>query len=202
MKKLFLFVAICVVSASAFAQSFQHGIGLGMYVDDMEQVDVNVGSSVTYNPRVNFAETEKMSISVGVPLSLGYAAGYNSTYYDYENDNYFESVYSFMLDIPVMVNLNLWGGSSKLSKQRVGGFIGAGYGYHYVSTEKYLVYDETVGTYVKETGGGSTGVSANGGVRIAVGRRRAKNIEIRLSYYRGMNRNKIDVYGLGALFNF
>ena len=64
MKKLFLLAAICVTPISAWSQSFQHGVGLGVYIENMDYTNVLVGSSITYNPRVNFAETEKMSVGI------------------------------------------------------------------------------------------------------------------------------------------
>lgn len=206
MKKLFLLAAICAATTTAYTQSFQHGVGLGVYIENMDYVDVLVGSTITYSPRINFAETGKMSISVGIPLTIGYAENYGEAYdYDDYDDyyySYFKNSVSLLVDVPVMVNLNLWGGASKLSKQHIGAFIGAGYGYHYVTERKYGGYNEDGVFVLGSTGGNSFGPSFNGGMRIAVGRRRSKNIEIKMSYYSRMNANRIDSYGIGAAFNF
>ena len=202
MKKLFLLAAICAAATTAWSQSFQHGVGVGVYIENMDYTDVLVGSTITYSPRINFAETEKMSISVGIPLTFGYAENYGDMYdYDYDYSFYGNTV-SLLVDVPVMVNLNLWGGASKLSKQHVGAFIGAGYGYHYVTERKYGGYNQNGDFIVGSIGGNTFGPSFNGGMRIAVGRRRSKNIEIKMSYYRGINRDRVDSYGLGCAFNF
>jgi hypothetical protein len=102
-----------------------------------------------------------------------------------------------------MLNFNFGGGASKKSKGHLGGFVGAGYGFHYISYRDYYVYDPFYDAIVvKSVGGSSRGLAANAGMRIAVGRKQTKNIEIKLSYYRGMNQNKLDLYGVGAAFNF
>jgi hypothetical protein len=202
-KQLFLFTVACVLSVSAFAQSFQHGAGLGLYFDNMVPDNVGVGSAFTYNPRINFAETEATSISVGIPLTVGYMQNTYINDYTYSTGNLIQSASGFMINIPVMVNFNFGGGSSKMSKRRIGGFVGAGYGFHYSGTRDYYAYNEFEGAVVVESvGGSSRGPAANAGMRIAVGRKHAKNIEIKLSYYSGMNKNKLDLYGVGAAFNF
>jgi hypothetical protein len=196
-KQLFLFTVACVLSLSAFAQSFQHGVGIGFYLDNMVPDNVGIGSGFTYNPRINFAEREASSISVGIPLTLGYIQnGYNTT------GNLIQTSTGFMVNVPVMLNFNFGGGASKKSKGRIGGFIGAGYAYHYVSSRDYYAYDEYAAIVIRSVGGSSSGPTANGGMRIAVGRKRTKNIEIKLSYYSGMNKNNVDLYGVGAAFNF
>jgi hypothetical protein len=196
-KQLFLFAVACLLSVSAFAQSFQHGAGIGFYLDNMVPDNVGIGSGFTYNPRINFAETEASSISVGIPLTLGYIQnGYGASTY-----NLVQTSTGFMVNAPVMLNFNFGGGASKMSKRRIGGFVGAGYGFHYVSSRDYYAY-EGYDVVIKSVGGSSFGPAANAGMRIAVGRKRAKNIEIKLSYYRGTNKNKLDLYGVGAAFNF
>lgn len=197
-KQLFLLTVTCVLSLSAFAQSFQHGAGIGFYLDNMVPDNVGIGSGFTYNPRINFAETEATSFSIGIPLTLGYIQnGYNST------GNLIQTSTGFMVNAPVMLNFNFGGGASKKSKGHLGGFIGAGYGFHYVSSRDYYAYDVFYNALViQSVGGSSRGPAANMGMRIAVGRKRTKNIEIKLSYYRGMNQNKLDLYGIGTAFNF
>ena len=45
------------------------------------------------------------------------------------------------------------------------------------------------------------GPAANAGVRFGVGRKH-KNIEVRLSYMKGLNETKPNVFGIAGLFNF
>jgi hypothetical protein len=202
MKKILLLAAACILSVCAFSQSFQHGVGLGLYFDNMVPDNIGVGSSLTYNPRINFAETSTTSVSVGIPLAIGEMQNTYINDYTYSTGNLIQSVSSFMVNVPVMVNFNFGGGSSKLSRGRIGGFVGAGYGYHYVSSREYYAYDEVEGVVVKSVGGSSTGLTANAGMRIAFGRNRGKSIEIKFTWYKGTGSNKLDLYGIGAAFNF
>ncbi|SFD53549.1 Outer membrane protein beta-barrel domain-containing protein [Chitinophaga sp. CF118] len=202
MKKLLLFVAACVASASAFSQSFQHGVGLGIYIDKMEDIeDPRANFAFTYNPRINFLETESMSVSVGVPLTIGFSGSYNASYSS-TGDNYEENTLGYMINAPLMLNLNLGGGSSKKCEKRFGGFIGGGYGYYLTNKTNSYTYDEYYNETVKEVGGSTMGPAANAGVRFGVGRHRRKSVEVRMSYYRGMTNYKINVFGVNAAFNF
>jgi hypothetical protein len=201
MKKLFLVAAACVASASAFSQSFQHGVGVGIYVDKIKDLDPRANFAFTYNPRFNFVETESMSVSIGIPLSVGFSGSYEANYSTY-GDNYENNTLGYMISAPLMLNLNLGGGSSKMCKKRFGGFIGGGYGYYLTNKTNYTIYDADFNETNVEAGGSTMGPAANAGVRWGVGYKRRKSVEVRLSYFRGTTNYKIDVYGVGAAFNF
>lgn len=199
MKRLLLFVATCIISVNTFSQSFQHGFGFSIFFDNMVPDKITTISAITYSPRFNFHETEKMSVSLGIPLSIGFMSD-GSTAYDEtteEEEDVASDINGFTLNVPVMVNLNLGAGSSGMNHGNFGGFIGAGYTYHYSSSRDY-----TKDSITSSIGGTSFGLTVNGGIRVGIGDGVAKNIELRLSYYKGRNRTRLGMFGVGALINF
>ena len=91
-------------------------------------------------------------------------------------------------------------GSTKENRKRYGYFLGAGYGYHHGD---FLTdtYDPVTSSYINSYSSNTFGPAANAGVRIGVGKKH-KNIEIRLSYLKGLNESKPNVFGLAGAFNF
>ncbi len=197
MKKL-LFLALASFGASnAFSQSFMHGAGVGFYVDKVENMDARLSFALTYTPRFNFVEAESMSVSVGIPISVGFSGSYNYSY----NSGYSEetNTLGFMFNAPVMVNLNFGAGATKANRSRMGYFVGGGFGYHYSASTDMDYYDENGDPVVVE--GSATGPAANAGLRIRVGGGH-KTVEVRMSYFKGITGSKLDLFGLGAAFNF
>lgn len=198
MKKICLSLILSFSLLSGFSQSFMHGVGLSVFVSKVKTSEIAAFGGVTYSPRINFLENESLSVSAGVPLSIGLSGNYS---YNSMNDYTSESnTLRFMFNAPLIVNLNMGAGSTKENESRFGFFVGGGFGYHYgdfnvIREDEYgYLYDaeETLSTY---------GPAANIGFRIAVGSHK-KNIETRLSYMRGINDNKASIYGMAALFNF
>lgn len=199
MRKLILFVAACIISVNAFSQSFHHGIGVSIFFDNMTPDKITAISAITYSPRYNFRETEKMSASLGIPLSIGFVGdGNNTVYYDeVTGEETSGSIKGFAVNLPLVVNLNVGAGSTKGNKHNIGGFIGAGYTWHYVSSRDY-----TKDGNDKTIGGSSFGPTINGGFRFNLGGDPVDNIELRFSYYKGSNRTRLEMFGIGAIFNF
>ena len=206
MKKFFLATLLLMLASSSFSQSFMHGAGLsvvGSTTGQGSNSDIGFGEGFYYFPRFNFVETEALSVSVGVPLVLGISATTgSSSYYDqygnyYYNDN---SSVGFMINAPLIVNLNMGRGSTKDNTKKFGYFVGAGFGYHHGD---FLVDATDVYgySYVKSTSSNVYGPAANAGVRFGVGRKH-RNIEVRLSYMKGINENKPHIFGLAGGFNF
>ncbi len=54
---------------------------------------------------------------------------------------------------------------------------------------------------MKNVGGTTFGYAANAGVRFAMGDM-GNNIEIKASYFKGVNENKMDLIGIAGIFNF
>ncbi len=202
MKKFFLAAALLMLAGGTYSQSFMHGAGLtfvGSTTGQGSNSDIGYGEGFYYFPRFNFVETEALSVSVGIPLVLGISASTGTTtdQYGYIYDN---SSIGFMVNAPLIINLNMGRGSSKDNTQKFGYFVGAGFGYHHGD---FLVdaIDDYGYSYVKTTSSNIYGPAGNAGVRFGVGRRH-RNIEVRLSYMKGINENKPHIFGIAAGFNF
>ena len=197
MKKIFLLDLVIFMASTAFSQSFMHGVGLGFLFGQTKESDLSFYGGVTYSPRFNFIETESMSVSVGIPLSVGISGSYNySNYNGYVEE---ENTLGFMLNAPIMINLNGGAGSTKENESRFGYFFGGGFGYHYgkYNLSEVLSYDDPP----KKVEPSTIGPAANAGFRIAVGSH-MKNIEGRFSFMKGITNAKPNVYGMAVLFNF
>lgn len=201
MKRIILSVAFLMTISASFSQSFMHGVGitvLGSTTGQGSNSDIGFGEGFTYTPRFNFFETDKLSVSVSIPLVVGISATTSTTYDQY---GYYESSsVGVMINAPLIVSLNLGRGSSKENRNKMGYFVGAGFGYHhgdFIGDYYDPVTDDYYGNYSTN----SYGPAANAGIRIGVGRKH-KNIEVRLSYMKGINENKPNVFGIAGLFNF
>lgn len=201
MKRFFLLAAMCLTGIKASqAQHFTHGLGVGIFVEDAKMSDAKASFTLTYSPRFSFAEAEKTSLSIGIPLNVGfsgsYTAGYSDYYGYYEDDNL-----GYMINIPLMFNFNIGAGSVRGCQDRMGFFIGAGYAYH-ISSVYGPVVDENGYEHFDSNTESSTGLAANIGLRIGVGYKKKRNIEIRTSYMKGATSYKPHVFGANCLFNF
>jgi hypothetical protein len=199
MIKRFLLVAAVFLSiGQAYAQTFMHGAGTGTMITSMKNAETGVFGTLMYNPRFTVVENESSSVTVGIPLTVGISGSYSySSYYGEENS------LNYMINAPLMVNLNFGAGSSKDVENRFGFFLGGGFGVNngsyqvskYISENGYETYvegNETITTF---------GPAANAGVRFAVGSG-THNIEILLSYMKGLNSDKPNTFGIQGVFNF
>lgn len=194
MKKLLLLFGVCLSSTCAFSQSFMHGAGVTTFFEKYKDVDMATAVGFTYSPRLNFVESESMSVSVGIPISLAFSGSGQYNTREGASDDYKLGI---LINAPVIVNLNFGAGSTPDNESRVGGFIGGGGGFHWgASTDQF---DQNGN--VKNVGGTTFGYTGNAGVRIAVGDS-GKNIEIKASYFKGVNENKMDLLGIAGIFNF
>lgn len=198
MKKFSLVIIAFFAISSVFSQSFMHGAGVSVFISHVKSSGVAAYGGFTYSPRFNFLESENMSLSVGVPLSIGTSGSYtyNSRYGYTSEDN----TIRFMVNVPLIVNVNMGAGSTQEDESRFGFFVGGGFGYNYgnfnvLETDQYGNEFDTAPTF------GTYGPAGNIGFRIAVGSNQ-KNIETRLSYMKGINEYKPSLYGVAALFNF
>jgi len=201
MKKTLLLAAFCLAGLkSTFAQHFTHGLGAGIFVEDSKTTSARPSFAFSYSPRFSFLENENSSVSVGIPLSVGFSGSYNAYYNSY--DGYYEdNSLGYMINVPVMINFNFGAGSFKGNKSKWGFFVGAGYGFH-TGTVDYDVYDEYGSSYTTSETRTTTGLAANAGMRIGLGYRKKHNLEIRTSYMKGVGDYKPDIFGVVCLFNF
>ncbi len=199
MKKVTLSLVILLFASTSFCQSFMHGAGLTVIATSKSRTgsDLSYGEGFTYSPRFNFLEKEAFSVSVGIPLSFGLSTSTGSSFDTYGNTT---TSVGLVLNIPVIVSLNMGRGSTKDNRKKFGYFVGAGFGYHHGD---FLTdyYDPNTNTYTDSYSSNTFGPAANAGVRIGVGRKH-KNIEIKLSYMKGINDVKPDIFALACLFNF
>ena len=198
MKKIFCLAIVCFSVTTGFTQSFLHGAGISIFVSKVKGADIAAYGGFTYSPRINFLETESLSLSAGIPLSVGMSGSYS-----YNSMNGYSSESNslrFMFNAPLIINLNLGAGSTKENESRFGFFVGGGFGYHY-GDFNVVKADEYGNMYDGDAALTTYGPAGNVGIRIAVGSHQ-KNIETRLSYMKGMNENKPSIFGMAALFNF
>ena len=198
MKRFIVSVVLFFTTVTALGQSFMHGAGLTIFVVSPRNGDVSVGEGFTYFPRFNFVETEVLSVSAGIPLTVGLTV--SSSYYYSSNGYSDDGSVGFVVNAPFIINLNIGRGSTKDNTDKMGFFLGGGYGFHHgdfimIETDSYGYTNEVF----KSTN--VNGPAGNVGIRIGVGRKH-RNIEVRLSYMKGTNENKPDIFGGGALFNF
>ncbi|MCO5236676.1 MAG: hypothetical protein M9933_10455 [Chitinophagaceae bacterium] len=196
--RLILTALFFLLIQSSFSQKFMHGVGTGVFINFSPFIETDAPTVLTYAPRINFFENDNLSLSAGVPLSAGFGSG---GYTDYSSSSDFdvESYFTYVINIPAMVNLNVGAGSSKRTEKRFGFFIGGGLAYQY---GRYALndYDAVTGEHIK-VNESSVGPAGNLGLRFAVGKRQ-KNIEARLSYMRSLKEDHISAMGVVALFNF
>jgi hypothetical protein len=195
-KSLLVFVVSMFTTGAAFSQSFMHGAGLNIFVATAPGGKASVNGGVSYSPRFNFIEQDDLSVSVGIPFTVGvsgsYSASYNSSYGSSSSNTL-----SVMFNAPLLINLNMGAGSTKETKSRFGYFVGAGFGYHYGSYNLSDALDyEDVATKFS-----TMGPVGNAGVRFGVGSG-SHNIEVRLQYMKGINDVKPNIFSAGAAFNF
>ena len=204
MKKIFLSIVLFCAISTSFSQSFMNGVGLS-FIGTSNSIggsnDWGTGWGFTYSPRFNFLEKDKFSVSVGIPLSIGLSVSTSTTIDPTYGDTYDNTSVGFLVNVPVIVSLNMGRGSTKSNRQKFGYFVGAGFGYHHGDFIADI-YDPVTNTYTDSYSINTFGPAANAGVRFGVGRK-SKNIEVRLSYMKGISgKYQPSVFGLACLFNF
>ncbi|MGG9970876.1 hypothetical protein ACQ33O_03685 [Ferruginibacter sp. SUN002] len=184
MKKVFVLIAVVAISAAAHAQfSFSYGLGVFLAGGKAEKADgqsllLNYG--VTGNPRYNITENESSSISISAPITLGMTGSVNSR-------SGASSDASFLLNAPLMVDYNSGCGSTSDKTEGIGFFGGVGYGFH-------------TGASVESGSAKATGPIANAGLRFPLSLwGDGQVVSVRLSYMKGLNDNKTNVFGLNLL---
>ncbi|MFY0256186.1 hypothetical protein ACDQ55_19785 [Chitinophaga sp. 30R24] len=198
MKKIILLTFACISCFSAYSQRFMHGVGIIIFADNVTSSNTSTIGGLTYSTRFNFLEKDNMSISVGVPLNIGLGGRFSGDY-NSSSDNSESNNLRFMFNLPVVFNLNFGRGSTRSAHNRFGFFAGAGYGYYYGSrNENYK--DSQLREYNTSYKYNTTGPVANAGFRIGVGK--THNLEVKLSYMKGLNNNMPNIFSSGVIFNF
>jgi hypothetical protein len=193
MKKIIVSLVLFFTVGTVFSQSFMHGAGINVIVATAENSDASVGEGLTYFPRFNFIESENLSVSAGIPISI--AISVSTGYYDYYG-GYDDPSVGLVVNAPLIINLNMGRGSTKENRDKFGFFIGAGYGYYHGD---FLMTDSYGYTVSESTN--AFGPAANAGLRFGVGRKH-QNVEVNFSYMKITSDNKPNIFGLGCAFNF
>lgn len=197
MKRVLFFALACCATSGAFSQRFINGIGLAYFNTSAQGINSTNSFGITYSPRVNIMESDDFALSIGLPISVGMSLHVSNINNDNGTDNNSVSV---MADVPLFLNFNFGAGSTKECEDRIGFFAGVGFAYHHTDgvqdgTDAYG--DETDSTYSLN----AYGPAANAGIRLGVGSR-GHNLELRVSYMKGLDASKANIIGAGVLFNF
>ena len=211
MRKIFFTVILAGLVSLSYAQSFMNGVGIHL-MGNTNTIggtdDFGFGVGIIYSPRFNFLETEKLSVSAGIPLTLGIAISASQTVDQY-GSNYDNTSVGLTINAPLIINLNMGRGSTKANKEKIGYFVGAGFAFQYgiyVSD----IYDPNRSDLLEDYSSSNYGPAANAGVRFGVGRKH-RNIELRLSYMAGLKKTDVisgfnskrpSYFGVACLFNF
>ena len=172
----------------SLSQTFMQGIGVNLVMQSISGYTVKPVVGILYSPKISFFEKDYSSLSIGLPISLGYAGIYQTPG---TNEN--NITIGWMLDASMIINFNYGAGSNKKTGRRFGFFGGAGYGYH----ANPYINENSGNSFYWESGFGPV---FNTGIRIA--KDRHHNVEIRFSYMKAMDESKSNIFGIAAIFNY
>lgn len=192
MKYILLEFSVFFLCNITYSQKTFHGIGPHTSFTQHKKV-TNVFFGVTYSLRINVYEQKDFSVSLGapffagaslidIPISIGGSMGMDD---EGLGDNY-------SVSIPLIVSLNWGAGSGKSLSKKAGYFVGAGMGYLFDGAS----IDEQSGEVIS-----SIAATVNGGLRIATGKRKKKNIELKLNITSPFQKMNVAQSGFSAIFN-
>lgn len=119
MKPLWILAFSCLMSFQVTAQKIYHSVGLGVEgytYQNFSDKNYLVAVCLHYYPRVNVLSFNNSAISIGAPVTVGYA------WVGFINEKY-----SFIYKLPLALDFNFGRNSSSLKESRFGGFFGVGY---------------------------------------------------------------------------
>lgn len=185
LKTLPVALAFVLTHQLAVSQSFMHSVGATISILSGRTDDINhnpislMQTNLSYFPRYNFVEYDNASVSVGMPLGLGIGIAQNM-YSDYG--------IAFAYDIPAVLDYNIGYKSTPDNDSRVGGYLGAGFGYYGITISKSTYSDYS---------GRSYGPMARAGFRFSTpkDRENGHGITIGLFYKKGLEKEKFNTYG-------
>lgn len=214
MKKIVLLAITCIAGFPVFSQRFVHGIGFHTSIDHTSRGGSIPSFGLTYAIRYNVLEKDKMTISVGIPLTAGGSGGSGEGeemdwYYDADGNIIYYYTgrkkdgpvkkFRSMVDIPLIINFNFGAFSSFDNKKSVGFFAGGGLAYHYGPVNvKYK--DVNGGTLTDSITQHSFGPVGNIGMRIGLGKKQNGAIEVKGSFMKSLAKRQPDIYGISVLY--
>jgi hypothetical protein len=214
MKKIVLLAIACMAGLPVFSQRFIHGLGFSTSTDHTSRGGSITSFGITYAIRYNVMETDKMTVSIGIPLTYGGSggSGYGEKtdwYYDMDGNIVYyytgeeeegpKKKFRTMVDVPLIINLNFAGFSSLHNNSFVGFFVGGGLAYHYGPVNvKYK--DPNGGAYIDSITQHSVGPVGNLGMRIGLGKKKNGAIEVKGSYMKSLMKRQPDIYVISLLY--
>ncbi len=189
MKKIVLSLFLFAFLIGAKAQ-FTHSAGATLFLASPSSGSSTTAWGVTYSPRYCF----NPSFSVGVPLSLGLAS--SGSYNSREGASGSSSI---TLQLPVMVDYNLGLGSSESADDDNFGFY-AGLGFGYFATSYSDVVTDSYGNSIGGSGTlKATGPLGHAGIRFKF---RDNNMDLGVSFHKGLSEEKASIIGITLLYGF
>ncbi|MDX1907448.1 MAG: hypothetical protein SF053_10480 [Bacteroidia bacterium] len=174
--KKFVFTGLCILAAVQFSYgqvSFSHSFGVAYYASSFA-----AAPGIMYSPRLNFVElNDEMTVSVGTHLGLGLV--YNSQ----------EGASSFVLDLPLVAEINVGHAANPDTKSSFGGFAGLGFGINKIGSQGAFGADYN----------DAAGLLFNGGIRAII---KEKPVGLRLSYLLNAKEGFENVFSIGLFYTF
>lgn len=196
MKQKFFLLFFIIVSKCSLAQKIMHSYGTT--IENLVGYVTKRGTTSqiyitqlygTYFPRYNFVEMSKSSLSIGLPLSIGVALA------NVDNGEDFGVVFAYDLPIVLDFNFGFKAIAEDTDGKRLGGYIGAGFGYNKISISKTSNSNFT---------GVSYGPLFRTGIRFGNKKDASwgnKAIEINFYFKPGLEKEKYTSFGSAILLN-
>ena len=189
-RPLLLLFLSALLSTACIGQSFMHGIGptfsvmAGRVHNPGESYDAAVAfTNFTWFPRLNLSESDRSSLSIGVPIGagVGFANGGSEGLY-------------IGFDLPLAIDYNRGRKSTYENESRVGWYIGTGFSYTftfwtggYSSSNKLVSYGPLLRT----------------GIRFGAGSKHPDKATTLGFYFRpGLDKDKLKTGGIAVLIEF
>ncbi len=135
------------------------------------------------------------SVSIGMPLTLGFSGSFNSRT---------GGAFSFGIDAPIAVDYNFGygaAGGDEESDAGFGGFVGAGFGFTKTAEATPDNYNTTIWNEADFAATKSYGPMAHFGIRFPV-QQGEKSVTLRVSYKKGLEKEKFNYFGGTLLYGF
>ena len=116
-KLLLLTASSCLLWVqTSIAQHFTQGFGVGGYTSEVSDRLIYMNYfGLTYSPSFHFAEREKSSFSVGIPVTVGIGG---PDHYLRGSDFGDDEITGVFVHVPVIVNFNWGAGATKPNNQQ------------------------------------------------------------------------------------
>jgi len=204
MKKIVLLAVACIAGLPVFSQSSFFTLGTQLFIDKSQGSSAFPSGTLNFYYRYNLKEGNKKALSLGMPLSIGLGSLGSRTGTDSNgNEVYAPAKRWFLLDAPMIFNMNWGAGATKTeadkSSSRMGYFAGGGLAYHLGPVNKVWehVRDKNGPLYGPPKLRSAVGPVANAGFRMATGE--GLFLEFKLSYMKSLTKYNTDVYSMGML---